>query len=586
MSTTTTIPAKSKISEVTVFESSAQVRRVANFDKLEKGEVSICFSDLPETIDRDNVQVAVRHHGNDEDSKEGGKCTLRGVSFKTESIEIEDAAAAPSEERKALADRLQKLREDLQDANDKLDDAKSQGSFFAACADSALTGQRKEEDSSAVMSSPDKWKEMLGTTTEQDAAFLKEQRTLERRVKEITKLIGQAQSDLDSRGGSHRVSTKQVVVVVLLVTKELSNVDVRISYVVTQASWSAEYDVRFDPEKGEAKVTYNAVVKQHTTERWEDATLTISTARPTISGKPSELQPWRAKIYVAPPPRANLQLKSAARSSSAMSFSRGGGGGGGRGIANDELTECLQECSAPLEYDAEKIDLSGFTEPTIEEAKVKQGATSMSFHIDNHPYTVTNDSKPVRVTLAVVPVKADVTYLCRPKLTETVFARMKTTNMSEFTLLAGPALVFAGQQFVSKTAIERVSPGDSFTVNLGADNDVTVKYRRLKTERGESGSFISGKKVKHTLQTQITVKNRKRVSADITIEDQVPVSQHGDIEVTMVKPAPPEDDKSVAADKLRQGLVEFVFKLDAQGEKEIPIEFTVKHPEGFDMEGI
>ena len=559
----TTIRPTSKITEVTVFESSAQVRRVATIERMPKGEVSVVFADLPQGLDRDNVQVAVRHGA--EGDANAGTCTLRGVSFKTESVEV--AAAAPSSERAALADKLKQLRADLTDAEDRLADCVAQGAFFRQCADSALKGERADEDRDGVFSSPDKWKAMLETTAAEDASSLAAQRVAQKRVDEISKLIAATQSDLNSRGGAARVAARQVVVVVLLVSKELENVDVRVSYVVGSAAWTAEYDVRFDPEKNEAKVTYNAVVTQTGGEAWPNAILTISTARPTISGKPSELQPWRAKIYVAPPPTSHLYFASQSLGCAESSKMQ---------VCRDEAEE---ECIA------RSINLAGFIAPQIETATVKEGATSMTFCLENHPYTVGNDGKPVRVALAVVPVKSELAYISRPKLTETVFATLQATNLSEFTLLAGPALVFCGQQFVAKTALVRVSPGDTFNVSLGADNDVTIKYRRLRTERAEAGGMLAGRKIKMTVATNITIKNRKRVPVDIVVEDQVPVSQHSDIEVAMIEPPPPEE-KTPAHEKLLLGLVEFSLKLAPQQEKQLAVEFAVKHPVDFQMEGL
>ena len=191
----------------------------------------------------------------------------------------------------------------------------------------------------------------------------------------------------------------------------------------------------------------------------------------------------------------------------------------------------------------------------------------------------------MRVALAVVPVKSELAYISRPKLTETVFATLQATNLSEFTLLAGPALVFCGQQFVAKTALVRVSPGDTFNVSLGADNDVTIKYRRLRTERAEAGGMLAGRKIKMTVATNITIKNRKRVPVDIVVEDQVPISQHGDIEVAMIEPPPPAE-KTPAHEKLQLGLVEFSFRLAPQQEKQLAVEFAVKHPADFEMGGL
>jgi uncharacterized protein (TIGR02231 family) len=249
------------------------------------------------------------------------------------------------------------------------------------------------------------------------------------------------------------------------------------------------------------------------------------------------------------------------------------------------MARCEDAGMALDDDEAALFDSSAYVEPVVQSARVQEGATAMTFTVDNHLHTVTNDDKPTRVTLTVVPVRSAVSYVTRPKLTETVFAQMKATNLSEFTLLAGPALVFCGQQFVAKTQLERVSPGDSFKVNLGSDNDVTVKYRKVRHERQEIGNFMTGRRIRYSILTHIVVNNRKRAAISIVVEDQLPVSQHEDIEVTMVNPPRPAED-TPEHQRLRTGLLQWELQLAPQQEHTIPIEFTVQHPEAFSMEGL
>jgi len=457
---------------------------------------------------------------------------------------------------------------------DKLAGVASQAGFVRACVESALKGERPEEEADAVMTSVDAWRGMLSTAASEEEGGLKRQRVVERRIKDMERELGRVRNELRECGGDRRLETKNVVVVLLQLPAALEGVDVQLSYVVGNASWAAEYDVRYDAEKGEAKVTYNAVVKQTGAEAWPDVTLTISTARPTISGKPAELTPWRTRVKpVSPPPPASTGSRTRnARAPSAPC--RGAFPSECASVAFDEESGGDRLC-----------DLSQFAAAAVETAAVSQGATSMTFRLDKHQHTVGNDGKPVRVTLAVVDVKVAMTYKARPKLAEHFYAEMKATNLSTFTLMPGGASVFVGQQFISKTQLPRVAPNDTFTVGLGVANDVTVKYRRLRTHRSDEGGFVSSKTVRHTLSTRITVKNRKREAAEVVVEDQVPVSQHGDIEVTMVQPPPPQPDTE-AAWRLAEGLVVFRMALEPGQEREIPIEFTVTHPRALNVDGL
>ena len=71
-------------------------------------------------------------------------------------------------------------------------------------------------------------------------------------------------------------------------------------YVVANARWHPVYDLRVEAE-GELGLTYLGEVSQATGEDWENSLVSLSTAKPAITGTLPELQPW----YVAPsePPR-------------------------------------------------------------------------------------------------------------------------------------------------------------------------------------------------------------------------------------------------------------------------------------------
>ena len=100
--------------------------------------------------------------------------------------------------------------------------------------------------------------------------------------------------------------------------------------------------------------------------------------------------------------------------------------------------------------------------------------------------------------------------------------------------------------------------------------------------------MFSSDRVKHDRIAQIKLHNRKSNSIEITVEDQVPISQHSDITVTMVQPEiNDESEDTKAKDNLKQGKVVFdSMKISGKEEKVIPIQFHVHHPKDFQMEGL
>lgn len=90
------IKLKSKINSVTVFSDRAQITRTAT-KKLEEGEYQLIFSELPESIYKESIQVSGQ-----------GNAILKDVKYSSEYLKD-----IPDENRKILFDEKQKLEDSL-----------------------------------------------------------------------------------------------------------------------------------------------------------------------------------------------------------------------------------------------------------------------------------------------------------------------------------------------------------------------------------------------------------------------------------------------------------------------------------------
>jgi uncharacterized protein (TIGR02231 family) len=228
---------------------------------------------------------------------------------------------------------------------------------------------------------------------------------------------------------------------------------------------------------------------------------------------------------------------------------------------------------------------AAYAPPVVEEAVVQSGATSMSFAVP-HRQTITSGGRDARVTLAVVSLGTTTEYITRPRLGPVVYAQLTATNASAFTLLAGPASVFVGQQFISRTAIGSVASGETFTVSLGVDEAVTASQRRVKSVKADEGGTLTRRRVRLDQSFVITVKNRKRMPVAVLVEDQVPVSAHSDIVVDVTTPAPPPKETEALRRREQEGLVQWRITLAPQEERQLAVEFSVTRPADMQIEGI
>jgi uncharacterized protein (TIGR02231 family) len=92
-----------------------------------------------------------------------------------------------------------------------------------------------------------------------------------------------------------------------------------------------------------------------------------------------------------------------------------------------------------------------------------------------------------QVTVAVFDLKPDFKHICVPRLSPYCFLQSVVKNESHYALLAGPANVFIDNNFLSKSLLSDVSPGEEFSTSLGVDQSITINCHPVKVIRGTTG---------------------------------------------------------------------------------------------------
>ena len=583
----------SAIVGVTVYEQGALVHRAAPCGKVLAGDVTVVLWDLPRSMDRDSLQVSLR----------GGAdgCSLSGVAFDDHgSLERDDPAhaaltaadddSAVQAKKKAAAERvaaidarLEAIEDERQIAQAQRDVAKKAYDMRCRMFDHATS---PDEGKHAPLAEVDAWAAMLDERGAAEADELAARRahaaaaeTLNRERDELQaerrNVRGQASDDTASKKGSRFL----VKVHLKVVAESIEGLELLLSFMTKEAGWDATYDLRLHSVKGTAELHYNALVRQTGAEPWDNVHLTLSTAKPQVSGRMPDLKPWHASL------RQKVALKSAGapgggifsgrRSRSSM---RGGydvNGDGLEGVDIEEDALCEEEQASPIR---------------VEEATVSDAGsgTSVSFELPK-PQSVPSSGDPVRVTLTSIALTPEMRHTIRPRLNEVAFAVMRATNASRFTLLTGATNVFVDNNFVTKTALPRVTPKESFKCAVGTDEAVVVKYKTIKSQKSESGGYLTTKKQHLAYQRVITVKNNKAVPIHCSIEDQVPVSHDGSIEVKLEKPTVAAD----AAEQEKQGLRKteegyLLWRRDVPAGQDLQLDlhFTVTHHHGDSIRGL
>ncbi|KAK4130684.1 hypothetical protein BT67DRAFT_436894 [Trichocladium antarcticum] len=128
------------------------------------------------------------------------------------------------------------------------------------------------------------------------------------------------------------------------------------------------------------------------------------------------------------------------------------------------------------------------------------------------------------------------------------YLRARLRNTSKLTLLKGPTGLTLDGTFLGRSALPRCSAGETFAVPLGIDPAIRVAYPKPDVTRSTTGVFSRGESTVY--RRSITLVNTRAAAGravDITVVDQVPVSEDDKIRVEVLHPAGMQAGRVVAA---------------------------------------
>ncbi len=334
-------------------------------------------------------------------------------------------------------------------------------------------------------------------------AYLKQQATglaeelqeIEIGRRDLAKAINQLGQELEQQRGA-RPSQRYAAKIELEISQS-GRCEVDLIYLIRGASWRPLYDLRLweatqELPKPNLEMTYLGQVQQSTGEDWSDVELTLSTAQPAISGNLPEIRPWYVNLY-APPPPPTIRARKAPMPAMAQMVA-----------------------GAEIEMDAAVAMLDQATPVT---ATIDASGAAVTYHLGARA-NIPSDGQPHKVTVGLFDLHPDLDYLATPKLVDAVFRRAQVDNSTEALFLAGPANVFAGDEFIGRTHLDQIAPGERFELTLGIDTRVKVK--RELAARQVDKTFI-GDKRRLNYGYRIEVENLRPVAETIIVRDHYPL---------------------------------------------------------------
>ncbi len=535
------VKGSSRIDAVTVYPSGAEIARTARV-KLEKGEHTLLFSDLP----AEAVAASIRVEGRATAGLEIGSVDTRSMS-----VPRGDEAVVATERRR------------IEDAIEKLKDGRSAllASIQAAEAQKRLIENLTKLPATpapvnaAPAAQPD-WGQLFELIGKRAAEAQKAILDTEIKVREVERQIKDLEGKLASLAPGQVARTE---VTVALAAQEALEADMTIRYQVRNASWTPFYDARLaiggKAQAPKLQLVRRAAIKQRTGEAWDNVALALSTARPTAGTAAPVLAPVPLDVEAdRPPPVAALP---APRSATA-----------GRLERDQAAAQATAADDAEEKRDRKPRRLVRADEAR---AQTEVQAFQALYGIAGRT-TVPDTGETKRVQIDDMALEPALLVRAVPKREEKAYLYAKIVTAKGAPLLPGQVSLFRDAVFVGNGWLPLLAPEEEHELGFGVDDSIRVRHALAEEKRSETGIISTSKTDARSYR--ISIRNQHERAIQVTVLDQVPVSQNADITVELTGKSPPSrrdvDNK--------RGVLAWDFKLEPNGERVIEFGYRAAWP--------
>jgi uncharacterized protein (TIGR02231 family) len=523
-------PVSSRIQDVTIYASSALVRRAVELP----GGGTFVVQGLPAAADRNNVRVRCK----------GGDVV---------DVEVRERAVekVPSARVQELRDALQSGRRNLKVLEDALAVQQAMRAHLEHLAGVAAADQGR--DVQAGKASVDAWTASWQFVTEHAAQVAAATREAQWKIDEKTEQIRAIETELGRSQGAGSTTVYDVVAEVVAPARA----ELDVEYLVGRTGWQPAYDLRAARELDTVELTYRARISQQTGEDWDGVELALSTARPQLGAQGPEPQP--IFVDVARPSRMLDRL----------------------GYTGNAPAAAAPKLAAADDAEATRAAPRPF-------ATTESQGLSVQFKLPQKA-TIQSRDLPTHVLVGTEKLAITAERTCVPALDPTVWLRAKAKNTSPWVLLPGTAAVFFGADYLGPAEIGTVPTGGEITLHLGADPGITVARTQVQ-DLSKGPGFLSSKQSRiEGWRTHFvnhgTVGANPDGSVDVIVREAAPKSRDDRIEVAISKTEPkPSSDDRWKKDRDEKGIETWILRIPRE-EKGVDLLFetTIAYPKGLEI---
>jgi uncharacterized protein (TIGR02231 family) len=509
----------SQIDSVTVYPDSAMITRVIRLD-LPAGDSTLLAQDFPLTLDPSSLRV----------EGEGGARLVIGA------VEARPPLPQPAANLPQIDRRIEALRDERAALDGAIASASARRKFAERFAETSPTGLGEKGEARPI----GEWRLAFAAVAEEIAAADNVVRDAKIKQRDIDREIARLEAERNA------TPPKKMEVRIDLNADAAAPALLRVTYAVRGARWTPTYDARLDTggkdRKPSLELVRRAEIVQTTGEDWPDVALSVSTVRTAQGGSAPELRPW---IVRYPATLSYRVPQSPAPAAGALTQDRLAARG-----PDEARAKRAEEQQATVEANGFQVM---FRIPGRIAVPAGQGAKS--FRI---------------VSSAITP---ELMVHAAPALTETAFLRASFKHAEDAPLLAGRVSIYRDGIFVGRSPMALASKDEDVRLGFGADEKVKVARTVVRKNEGTAG-FIGSSKIDER-EFKTTIRNAHEFPIKVAIEDQIPVSEHEDIQVELL----PVTTQPTARDlRDRRGVMEWTFEAKPGETRELKLGWRVRWP--------
>ncbi|MEI8011739.1 MAG: mucoidy inhibitor MuiA family protein [Candidatus Omnitrophota bacterium] len=531
------VAASSRVSSVMIYQQSARITRQASVP-LKAGEQSIILEDILSEFDENSLTVAGQGEA---------KVRIYGASLKREYLQktADPRVAEIQQKMVAIEDEAALLHNEVK-VIDRKDKYLSSINLYAGneLPKQLVSQMPTREYLSGIY-------DFLSVSSVQIESRREELRLKERELLKGKEVLQRQLADLQSAPAA---KVKRSIVVDVACDQPGEFV-LEVSYLVGGASWRPVYDARTQYARSEITLALFGVISNGTGEDWDNVTLTLSTVDPTLGGR---------MPYVEP-----LLLNAVSFSPNELV------GGMARKRATLSQYNSMALDAAPTVMESEEKVRRDVSKAVAQTANAAQKGISVVYTIAR-PVSIKSDGVEARFPVVSQDLKADFKYSIYPRAVTHAFLGSRVTNDKGLQLLAGEVSLFLEGDYIGKSTIDAVGPGEEFDLYLGIDENIKVKREQLSRKVDDVMLMgISSPNIEVKLERKLTVENNKAQKSRIILFEAMPVSQNDRIKVRINSVTVEPNDKDW---KERKGVWRWEFELGPNEKKEIIYSLSVAYP--------